>query len=459
MSHLPKNNPGSIAEMVAVAFPMVVSFACDTVMIFTDRLFLAKLGSQSMSASMAGGLSVFMLMAFFLGLIGYTTALVAQYLGAGKKNGCARSLAQAVIIACAAYPLILACIPAMHFLFERSGIDAVQLAEQKKYFDIFIFGAIFSMLRHALSSFFTGIGHTRVVMAGAVIAMTVNVILNYIFVFGKFGCPALGIQGAALGTVIASACGALVLFSVYLSPKIRSEFMVDRWWGFDRAVMGKLWHFGYPGGLEFLLNLVAFTSMVFVLHSEGLIAAAATTVAFNWDMVTYIPLMGMEIGVTSLVGRYMGARQIDVVRRVVASGLKMGLCYGVLMIVVFASIPVQLVDIFRPDLSDGIFSQAEPLAISMVRLVALYVMAQAVFMVFIGALRGAGDTMWAMRISVGLHWLILAILFVMLKVFHRPVYHAWLTLVLVFMALSITPFLRYRMEKWKSIRVVGPEVE
>lgn len=459
MSSSSQHKPGSIGEMIAVALPMVVSFACDTVMIFTDRLFLSKLGSQSMSASMAGGLSVFVLMAFFLGLIGYTTALVAQYLGAGKKDGCARSLSQAVILACAAYPFILACIPVMHFLFERSGIDAVQLSEQKKYFNIFIFGAIFSLLRHALSSFFTGIGRTRVVMGAAFIAMTINVILNYIFVFGKFGCPALGIQGAALGTVIASACGTLVLLAFYLSPKIHNEFMVSQSWGFDRAVMKKLWHFGCPGGLEFLFNLLAFTTMVFVLHSEGVIAAAATTVAFNWDMVTYIPLMGMEIGVTSLVGRYMGAQQIDVVRRVVVSGLKMGLVYGVLMIVVFASIPVHLVDIFRPDLSDGIFSQAEPLAISMVKLVAFYVMAQAVFMVFIGALRGAGDTMWAMRISVGLHWLILGILFVMLKIFHTSVYHAWLTLVLVFMAFSIAPYLRYRAGKWKSIRVVGPEIE
>ena len=92
MSSSSQHKPGSIGEMIAVALPMVVSFACDTVMIFTDRLFLSKLGSQSMSASMAGGLSVFVLMAFFLGLIGYTTALVAQYLGAGKKDGCARSL-------------------------------------------------------------------------------------------------------------------------------------------------------------------------------------------------------------------------------------------------------------------------------------------------------------------------------------------------------------------------------
>lgn len=458
MSKASKHKPGSIGEMIDVALPMVVSFGCDTAMIFTDRLFLAKLGSQSMSAAMTGGLSVFMLMSFFLGLIGYTTALVAQYLGAGKKEGCSRSLSQGIILSLVAYPFILALIPAAHYVFSKSGIDAVELTQLQKYFNILILGSVFSLLRHAFSAFFTGIGRTRVVMMGAAVAMTVNMALNYIFVFGKFGCPALGIRGAALGTVIASACGAVALLAVYLSKDISREFMVASSWGLDRKVLGKLWQYGCPGGIEMVSNLLAFTAMVFVFHSEGLVPAAATTIVFNWDMVTFVPLMGIEIGVTSLVGRYMGAQQIDVVKRVVHSGLKMGFVYGALMMAIFIFLPVELVHVFRPQVSDGIFSQAAPLAVAMVRLVALYVIAQAVLLVFIGALRGAGDTVWAMRISVGIHWLILAILVVMLKIGHSPVYHAWVALVVVFMAFSIAPFVRYRMGKWKTIRVIEPEI-
>ena len=458
MSEVSKHKPGSIGEMIDVALPMVVSFGCDTAMIFTDRLFLAKLGSQTMSAAMTGGLSVFMLMSFFLGLIGYTTALVAQYLGAGKKESCARSLTQAVMISLAAYPVVLALIPAAHFAFSKSGIDAVELHEQLKYFNILIFGSVFSLLRHAFSAFFTGIGRTRVVMMGAAVAMTVNMILNYIFVFGKFGCPVLGIRGAALGTVIAGACGALALLAVYLSKDISREFMVASSWGFDRKIMGKLWQYGCPGGIEMVSNLLAFTAMVFVFHSEGLVAAAATTIVFNWDMVTFIPLMGIEIGVTSLVGRYMGAQQIDVVKHVVHSGVTMGVIYGALMIAVFILMPVKLVEVFHPRIADGIFSQASPLAISMVRLVAFYVMAQALFMVFIGALRGAGDTVWAMRISVGIHWILLAVMVFLLKFWHTTVYQAWLSLVIVFMFFSASSFVRYQMGQWKNIHVIEPEM-
>ena len=451
-----KHAPGSVGEMIMVAFPMVVSFACDTVMIFTDRLFLAKLGPESMSAAMAGGLSVYMLMSFFLGLIGYTTALVAQYLGAGQKGGCSRALTQSVLLALLAYPVILALIPAVHLMFEQSGIAPMQLSEQKKYFDILVFGAVFMLWRHALSGFFTGIGKTRIVMIAAAAAMVLNVVFNYILVFGKFGAPALGIQGAALGTVLSGACGVLILLAVYLSEKNSREFLVTQSFRFDREVMGKLWRFGYPAGIEMFSTMAAFTGMVFVFHSEGMIAAAATTVVFNWDMVTYVPLLGIEIGVTSLVGRYMGARQIEVVHRVVVSGLKLGFMYGAAMMVIFIVLPVQLVEIFRPHVPDGIFNEAVPLAVAMIKLVALYVVAQTFLIVFIGALRGAGDTRWAMIISVGIHWFILAVLFLMLKVFNTSVYAAWLALVLIFVAFTVAPYLRYRLGKWKTIRVVDP---
>ncbi|MFA5316170.1 MAG: MATE family efflux transporter, partial [Dehalococcoidales bacterium] len=137
---------GSMGEMIAIALPMVVSASCDTIMVFTDRLFLSRLGSEMMNAAMGGGLTSFMLMSFFLGLTGYSTALVAQYLGAGRKKSCAVVVSQAVIIALAAYPVILALRPLGHMLFEMSGITASQLAPQKLYFNILLWASIIGLL-------------------------------------------------------------------------------------------------------------------------------------------------------------------------------------------------------------------------------------------------------------------------------------------------------------------------
>lgn len=459
MSSHSQHSPGSIGEMISVALPMMVSFACDTVMIFTDRLFLSKLEPQSMSAAMTGGLSVIVLTAFFLGLIGYATALVAQYLGAERKSGCSRAFSQTVIVAGAAYPIILLMVPMAHWISAHSGIDAYELRLQSQYFNILILGSIFTLLRHALSSYFTGVGRTRIVMLGALIAMAVNVGLNYIFVFGKFGCPALGIKGAALGTIIATACAAAVLTAIYFSKRNAQEFNVANSLKFDPKIMQKLWHYGYPGGIEMLFNLIAFTAMVFVLHSEGLVAAAAITIVFNWELVAYIPLVGIELGVTSLVGRYVGAQNIAAVKSSIASGVKVGLLYSFLMVSLFAFLPNGLVQIFEPQSSREIFAQAVPLAVSLVKFVAFYVSAQSVFMVFIGALRGAGDTFWAMGISVGIHWVLLTILVLMLKVWDCSVYQSWITMIAVFIAMTCLPYLRYRTGRWKSLHVVDPALD
>ncbi len=447
--------PGGLREMLAIALPMVVSQGCETAMIFVDRLFLSRLGTVPMSASMAGGLASFMMMTFFIGLIGYATALVAQYLGAGRKENCARVLTQTIFIALLAYPLILSCRPLGHWLFTVTGIAPEQLALQQTYFDILLYGAVLVLLRTGLSSFFSGIGRTRVVMLSALTAMLVNIGANYVLIFGHFGVPALGIRGAAIGTLLGSFCALLVLLAAYLGRSNRQEFGVAAALRIDGMVMKKLLRFGSPAGVEMFLNLLAFTLMILLFHSHSLATATAVTIVFNWDMVSFVPLIGIQIGVVSLVGRYLGAGRPEVAERVARSGLKMGWTYSSVLLVLFVVFPEPLVAIFAPASPDPVFFQAAPLAVGMLRMAAFYVLADALMLVCSGVLRGAGDTFWAMCISVAMHWLLLPVLYLVLKVLQLPPQTAWLAIIFLFMAFSVIFYLRYRSGRWKLLRVVG----
>jgi MATE family multidrug resistance protein len=450
---------GGVRELLAIALPMVVSHACDTVMTFTDRLFLSRLGPEQMNAAMAGGLSCFMMTTFFLGLTGYTTALVAQYLGAGRKRRCAVAVTQAMLVVVAAWPLILLARPLVHWLFEIAQIAPQQLAPQRTYFDILLYAVGVSLLRNCLSSFFSGIGRTRVVMLSAITAMVVNIGMNYVLIFGKFGLPALGIRGAAYGTIIGGICGLGVLVAAYLRRGNRREYDVWHSLRFDGEAMKKLWWFGYPAGVEMFLNLVAFTAMILTFHAHSLATATATTIMFNWDMVSFLPLIGLEIGVMSLVGRYMGAGSPDTAHRAAMSGLKSGWVYSAAILILFMFFPNQLVEVFRPAHDDPVFVQAVPTAVFMIRLASVYVLIEAVVIVFVGALRGAGDTFWAMCISVALHWLLVPILFVILHVMDLTPEVAWMALVFTFLVFSGLFFLRYRSGKWRTMRVVRSREE
>jgi MATE family multidrug resistance protein len=430
--------PGGVREMLSVAFPMVVSLSCDTLMTFTDRLFLSKLGSESMNAAMGGGLSCFLFMTFFVGLIGYTTALVAQQFGAGHKHAAARAAWQALGLAGLAWPVLLALSPLGPWAFGRLGLSPGQLSLQNEYFRILMFGTLLGLLRGAFSGFFCGIGRTRVVMLSALVALSVNVLAAWLLIFGHWGLPAMGIQGAAIGTIIASLSGLAVLAFRFFSPGIRREFAVLEGMRFDRVLMGSLLRFGYPSGLELFLNVLAFNGIIILMQQQGAAAATAATILFSWDMISFVPLVGVEIGVTSLVGRYVGAGDLATARKAARSGLNMTWGFSGLIFVLFLGVPLLLVAPFRPLLPDPIFTQAEPLAAFMLRMAAIYVLMEGVFLVYAGALRGAGDTFFTMCLTVGMHWLLLLILFFSLKVFHSSVTVAWAWVVCLF---ALCPFL------------------
>ena len=236
-------------------------------------------------------------------------------------------------------------------------IPAQQLVQQKLYFDILLYGAILVLLRNCLSSFFSGIGQTRVVMFSALTAMLVNVAANYVLIFAT-SASRPGNPRAAYGN-LSAACAAAGAAG-RLSGANQSQGVGVALPRYDGEVMRKLLRFGYPAGVELFLNLLAFTSMILLFHSHGLATATAVTIVFNWDMVSFaVPLLGIQIGVVSLVGRYMGAGRPEIAERVTRSGLKMGWSYSSVILVLFVGFE-QLVAVFQPGGQDPIFSEAVP---------------------------------------------------------------------------------------------------
>ena len=451
---IPSLRPGGVRELLGIALPMVASQACETTMMFVDRMFLADLGPQYMSAAMGGGITSFMFTTFFMGLTGYANALVAQNLGAGRKDRCAVAASQAFIIAIASYPLILACIPLGGVLFRAAGVDPVQIEPQLEYFQILMWGTALILLRNSLSSFFSGIGRTRPVMVSAAAAMVVNIFLNYVLIFGRLGFPKMGIAGAAVGTLCGSATSVLILVLVYLGPRNRRAYDVFKGLRFDRDLMRRLWRFGSPSGAEFFFNMLAFNLLIMTYHSYGVEVAASVTIAFNWDMVSFIPLIGVGIGTMSLVGRYVGARDPDTAERAAYSGLKVAAVYSLVMFTAFMVIPEYLVGVFRPTDAGASFERIETLAIFMVRLITVYIFADAVANIISNALRGAGDTFWTMVISVSGHWVLALVATILVRVLKVGPRVAWGSLVGFVIILGTTFFLRFRSGRWRDMRVI-----
>ncbi|MCG8480730.1 MAG: hypothetical protein MI724_16675, partial [Spirochaetales bacterium] len=179
--------PPSLRELFGVALPMVASQASETIMLFVDRLFLSRLGSLHLAASMSGGLSSFVFVSLFAGIVGYTNALVAQYYGAKRRERCVATTVQGLWLSIFFLPGVVAMIPMGRLVFVAAGHSVEQIDLGFTYYRLLMFGGIFVLVRQALVGFFLGIGRTRIVMIANVSGMAINIPLNYILIFGRLG--------------------------------------------------------------------------------------------------------------------------------------------------------------------------------------------------------------------------------------------------------------------------------
>jgi multidrug resistance protein, MATE family len=441
--------------MWAVGLPMVVSLSCDTVMVFTDRWFLSRLGSNTMNAAFGGGLGAMAVQTFFIGLIGYSTAQVAQAYGAGRRDRSGMASLQAIGVALLAWPVVLLAIPLARIVLPKLGLPPEQLLPQRQYFEIMVLASGIGLLRGALSSYFSGIGLTRVVMVASLGAMASNIPLVWALVFGHFGLPALGLMGAAMGTIIAGSVGLLILAVAWLAPTNIRTFGPSFSVRVDRELLSTLLRKGAPAGAEFFFGFLSFQAMVLLFQRQGASSATAASILFNWDMVSYVPLVGVEIGTTSLVGRYVGARNFAAVRRTLRSALRLGWLCSAMVLVGFLAFPHVLVDVFRPDVADASFEQARGLAITLIRVSSAYVATQGVLLVFAGALRGSGDTLWTMMTTVGSNWLLVLALWLSFEVLGLSTLVGWSILVGMFVLYPLVLGWRWKQGRWRERQMVG----
>ena len=446
---------GDVKDVLVVALPMLLSMSFDTIMTFIDRLFLSKLGPAEMNAALGAGAVQLALTMFFTGAISYTTAMVAQRLGAKKKADCARVFMQSVYLSLISVPLLYLTIPLGHIAFGMEHLPADQLEYQKTYFNILMFGGIINLVRNAAPCFFSGIGETKIVMKAAFVGMIVNVACNFVLIYGLGPIPALGVAGAAYGTLIGNLVSTVILFAKFFAKSCNSRFNTRSSFAFSWPLTRELLQKGIPSGVEMFLNMSAFQLMILMFHALGPNAATASSVMFNWDMVAYVPLMGLEVASTSLVGRYVGARDAAAATRSTYSGLKLGWGYSLIMGIFFVFLPGVLTDIFRPDVAEAsaeaiaIFDAARPMSIFMLRIATFYIFVEVLLVVYAGALRGAGDTVWVMFTCAIMNWCVSGALYVAAYIFHLPAHYAWIAVVAVYSTAPVIFWWRWKSGKWR----------
>lgn len=438
----------TLSELFRLALPMVVSQGALALMMFADRFFLSRLSAAHVAASMGGGVSFWVCLCFFNALAAYANAMVAQYFGRRDYGRCSQVVTQGAVISLASLPLLWLLGWAMYHVFSLMG-HAPELVElEQLYFLTFLFAAYVFLFKAVLASYFSGIGRTRVVMIADVLGVIANVPLSYLLIFGKLGFPELGIVGAALGTVIANCLTIAIYLTFYLNPVHAARFKVSESLVLKPGIMRRYLRLGLPSALEMLVAMGTFNVFLLLFQSYGVAAGAAMAIVFNWDMLSFVPIMGLNIAIMSLTGRSVGAGDISRANAVISAGLFISVSYAGAMALLFITMREALLTIFATPGAD--FSEVLAIGKQMMLGLATYAIADALILVSTGVLRGAGDTRWLMLTSITVHLLTLMVQLTVILWLQLPAIASWWVFVAMLISKAVIYLTRVFGGRWRQ---------
>jgi MATE family multidrug resistance protein len=432
-------------RIASIAGPVIINQLTITLMGVIDVIMVGQLGVRALAAvglAAMVGLAVF---AFFSGMFSGVNALVAQAVGGRDQRAAGVVLWQGLYLAGISALLMGVMWWGVPTLFYWTGATPEVQTLSVDYMRMRLLGGLGFAVIAAASNFYRGIGRTQILMASAVVQLLLNCGLNYVLIFGKFGAPALGTTGAAIGTSIAQWIVGLLLFgTLFAAPMLRRGYALTRTWRWRPKIFSALLRLSLPIGGQLFLEVASLTVFTAVIGRLGDAQLAATNAAWHSWSVAFMVGVGLSVSGTTLVAQCIGAGRPDDARIVVRRILHVG--YGAMAAAaaVYLLVPEQIMAVFVHNSElDRLREFARPL-FTMVALVVAFDMQ---FSVVLGALRGAGDVTYPMVVNLVCPWL----LFVPATLVIAPrfgVAAAWGVLVINYIVMAALITRRARGREW-----------
>jgi MATE family multidrug resistance protein len=438
-----------------LALPLILSSSFMTLQITIDRALLSKSSSNAVAAAIISAAVYWTVFVLLQNTANYATTFVAQYTGAGRPRRVGPAVWQALYFSIAGGIAFLGLVPLARPLMALGGhIPEIQELEVT-YFQCLCFAAPPALIVAAANSFFAGRGDSWTVLLVDAVGMAVNAVMAVVLIFGYLGFPAMGIAGAGWATVIGSTTSAAMALFLLFQPKHEEKYAT--WTGrrFDPNLFRRLMRFGFPNGLQWMLDILAFTVFLFLVGRLGAVQLAASSIAFTINMVAVLPMLGLGQAVSVLVGQRLGQDRPEIAERTTWTGFILAAIYICIVALLYVLIPQAFIFFFaNHDEAQGELVTA--VVVVLLRFVAIYSTCDSMNITFSFALRGAGDTRFVTVVALALAWPIMVLPTWAAWYFGWGLYWAWGFASAYIIAMGITFLLRFRAGKWKSMRVIEP---
>ncbi len=444
---------GAIREVLRVAIPLMISAGTFSLVLFVDRTLLLWHDGQSMAASMAAGNIFWVSACLPVGIASMTGAIIGQHIGAGEDHKVGRVLWQSVFMALMFVPLYVALAIGAESLFVAMGQPSELVPLEATYLRFLMLAAIGVVLETALSGFFSGTERTRVVMWVSIASSTLNFVLDLILIFGFGPVPSLGIAGAAIATAISLWFKAGCFAWLILRPRYEPTYAIRAGAGIDWPVLRNPHYFGLPTGLMYVAESSGFAAIILRIGRLGDVPLRATTMAINFNMIAFIPLIGVSIAASVLTGKHLlesGSRRAS---RCAWAALAVGIAYASVWVVAYFVFPDQLIGFYARDTDQANTIDAIRIAKSLLPFVSLFLLLDTVQIVLAGALRGAGDT-WFVLLSGAVASASAIAVGIWLEPVEGALQWWWWTIAGWIGLLAVAMTARFWQGSWKKMRMV-----
>ena len=453
MNLLPVNN--YYKKILQVALPAIAGLSTQMVVSLVDSAMVGRLEhpEYALAAMGIGVLATWALISFFSSLATGIHVVVARKFGEGDYIACGVTLNNSVLIS-----VIIGLIVAAVGIFFAEPVANLFAADATvgelagEYIHYRFLGIPFFLLSVSFRGFYFGINKTKIFMYSGIITNVLNIIFNYLLIYGSFGFPKMGLAGAGLGSTLATMFDGLFYVAILLLPSYRNRFQNFKHLRIDKNILNAIIKISVPVSFQNVFILIGFLSFVSITGLIGIKEQAATQAIISVMFISFLPSFGFGIAVQTLVGNNLGAGKIKLAKIYGFETAKVVTYYTILLGLIFILFPQYVLLIITEDPS------IIETAVASLRIAGFAQIFYGFGVVLANGLQAAGRTMFVMKAEVITNILIFVPVAYFLGVYLQlGLFWAWVALPIYIISYSLAIYLKFNSTSWHTKIIIDAQ--
>lgn len=440
----------STKQILKIALPISLALLVPQLNFVANTVFLGGLGETELGAAGITGVYYLVFALVGSGLNSGLQALIARRAGENRPEEIGKMFAQSIWIALGlAFANIVITYLLSSVFFSAVLHNRTIQQEAALFISIRIFGLPFLYLFQMGNALLVGTNNSRYMKYGFMAEAVLNIFLDYGLIYGKFGLPQLGFNGAAVASVCAEATGAVIVFAIIIAKKFHLRFALFRHFRFNKNLSGLIFRQSSPLILQFVLSVGAWLLFYILIENSGTGEHAERPLAVSNTMRTVFAVFGVFVWAfantsNAMVSNIIGQKRQEEVLMLVKKIAKLSVVFTASL-----SLIINLI----PELFLGIFSNETAFiaeALPVLRMVSVALLLMSVAAVFLNAVTGTANT----RINLGIEIIAIIIysiyVYLVLRVWHLSLMMAWASEFVYWSVILLFSALYLKSGRWKN---------